>query len=144
MENSTMGKVLVSVKIENVKDLHAAEFGQLDPREVRSIEVDDALIDTGATMLSMPQRYINQLGLDRIRTRRARTANGVADFGVYSLVQLTIQGRDCRVDVAEVSDDCPVLIGQIPLECLDFVVDLNGQRLIGNPDHGGEHMIDLF
>ena len=144
MENSTMGKVLVSVKIENVKDLHAAEFGKLEPSEVRSVEVDDALIDTGATMLSMPQRFIKQLGLDRIRTRRARTTNGVAEFGVYSLVQLTIQGRDCRVDVAEIADDCPVLIGQIPLECLDFVVDPIGQQLIGNPDHGGEHMIDLF
>ena len=98
----------------------------------------------GATMLSMPERYIQQLGLDRIRTRRARTTNGVAEFGVYSLVQLTIQGRDCRVDVAEVADDCPVLIGQIPLESLDFVVDPIGQQLIGNPEHGGEHMIDLF
>ena len=29
-----------------------------------------------------------------------------------------------RSDVSEVPDDCPVLIGQIPLESLDFVVDL--------------------
>jgi len=36
------------------------------------------------------------------------------------------------------------LIGQIPLELLDFVVDPFGQRLVGNPDHGGEHMIDMF
>jgi hypothetical protein len=37
-----------------------------------------------------------------------------------------------------------VLIGQIPLEALDFVVDPIGQRLIGNPEHNGEHMIDIF
>jgi hypothetical protein len=36
------------------------------------------------------------------------------------------------------------LIGQIPLEMLDFVVDPTGQKLIGNPDHFGEQMIDLF
>lgn len=144
MENTTMGKVLVTAKIENMEDVVAVKLGKLTPSEVRSVEVDDALIDTGATMLSMPRRYIQQLGLDRIRTRRARTTNGVADFGVYSLVQVTIQGRDCRVDVAEIADDCPVLIGQIPLESLDFVVDPIGQRLIGNPDHGGEQMIDLF
>jgi hypothetical protein len=36
------------------------------------------------------------------------------------------------------------LIGQTPLELLDFVVDPIGQRLIGNPDHGGEQMIDVF
>jgi hypothetical protein len=30
------------------------------------------------------------------------------------------------------------------LELLDYVVDPVGGRLIGNPDHGGEHMMDLF
>jgi hypothetical protein len=48
------------------------------------------------------------------------------------------------VDVAEIPDDCPVLIGQIPLEGLDFVIDPVAQRLIGNPEHGGEHMADLY
>ena len=38
----------------------------------------------------------------------------------------------------------PVLVGQIPLEGLDFVVDLANQRLIGNPAHGGEHIIELY
>jgi hypothetical protein len=36
------------------------------------------------------------------------------------------------------------LIGYIPLELLDFVVDSKNQRLIGNPDHGGEFMIDMY
>jgi hypothetical protein len=44
----------------------------------------------------------------------------------------------------EVPDSVPVLIGQIPLERLDFVVDPKGQRLIGNPAHDGEYMIDAF
>jgi hypothetical protein len=37
-----------------------------------------------------------------------------------------------------------VLIGQVPLELLDFVVDPRGQKLIGNPEHGGEQMIEIF
>jgi hypothetical protein len=36
------------------------------------------------------------------------------------------------------------MIGQVPLELLDFVVDPVGQRLIGNPEHGGKHMMDMF
>ena len=35
-------------------------------------------------------------------------------------------------------------IGQIPLEGLDFTADPVGQRLIGNPQHDGEHMIDVL
>ena len=38
----------------------------------------------------------------------------------------------------------PVLIGQIPLELLDWVVDPKGQRLIGNPEHGGEQIMEVF
>jgi len=36
------------------------------------------------------------------------------------------------------------LIGYIPLELFDFVVDPGNQRLIGNPLHHGEHIIDLL
>ena len=54
-----------------------------------------------------------------------------------------MQGRDCLSDVTEIPDDCPVLIGQISLESLDFVVDLAGRRLIGNPEQSGRPIIEL-
>jgi hypothetical protein len=57
---------------------------------------------------------------------------------------LTIQGRACSVDVSEVAEDCPVLIGYVPLELLDFVVNPKAQSLIGNPEHGGEFMFDIL
>jgi hypothetical protein len=63
---------------------------------------------------------------------------------VYEAVRLTIDGRFCSVDVMEVPDDIPVLVGQIPLEMLDLVVDPQGRRLTGNPAHNGEHILDLF
>ncbi len=63
---------------------------------------------------------------------------------IYGPVRLTIAGRQCSVDVSEVADTCPVIIGYVPLELLDFVVDPKGQRLIGNPDHGGEFMFDMY
>jgi hypothetical protein len=65
-------------------------------------------------------------------------------FGIYSPVQLTVQGRDCTVEVAELPEECPPLIGVIPLEILDFVVNRKSQTLTGNPAHGGEQMYDMF
>jgi predicted aspartyl protease len=144
MENATMGKVLVTAKIENLYDLLEVREGRITPDKVRSIEVTDAFVDTGATLLSMPKRMITQLGLFPLRTRRARTSAGPVTVQVYGSVRLTIQGRDCPSDVTELPEDCPVLIGQIALESLDFVVDPIGQRLIGNPAHGGEHIIELY
>lgn len=144
MENATMGKVLVTAKIENLHDLLDVRAGKLAADKIRTIEVTDALVDTGATLLSMPKRLIAQLGLFPLRARQARTSAGPVTVQIYDAVRLTIQGRDCTSDVSELPDDCPVLIGQVPLELLDFVVDPIGQRLIGNPAHGGEHIIELY
>ena len=70
------------------------------------------------------------------------TGGGMAEM--YSAVRLTIQGRSCTMDVMEVPDEVNVLIGQIPLEHLDFVVDLRDRKLVGNPAHGGEHVYELY
>jgi predicted aspartyl protease len=144
METSTMGKVLITAKIESLEDLYGVELGHLSSDQVRRVEVKDALVDTGATILSMPKRLIDQLGLRPTRTRRARTSAGPVTLQMYGTARLTIQERDCLTEVAEVPDDCPVLIGHLPLEWLDFVVDPVNQRLIGNPEHGGEQMLDMF
>ena len=138
------GKVTVPARIENIYDLNDVRKGDLSEKQVRTVEVPDALIDTGATLLSLPSRFIVQLGLRRHRTQSARTAAGILSFGIYDAVRLTVQQRECVVEVAEVPDDCPVIVGQIPLESLDFVVDPSGQKLLGNPEHGGKQMIDLF
>lgn len=144
MEIVTMGKVTVPARIENLDDLYSLRKGDRTASDVRTIEVTDALVDTGATMLSVPGKLIRQLGLNRHRTWTARTSAGTVEFGIYDAVRLTVQERDCIIEVAEVPNDCPVLIGQVPLEMLDFVVDPVGQKLIGNPDHGGKQMIDMF
>ena len=139
-----MGKVLVAAKIQNLGDLFAAKQGLLPPQEVCTVDVAEALVDTGATGLSMPKSLLAALGLEHLRTRTARTSAGHVQVRVFGTVRLTVQGRDCPCDVTELPDDCPVLIGQIPLEAMDFVVDPAGQRLIGNPAHGGEHVIELY
>jgi clan AA aspartic protease len=139
-----MGRVVVKVRIENLRDLFSVREGKLKAEEARAMEVDDALVDTGATMLSLPPRLIKKLGLKKFSSRRMRTAQGTADFNIYDAVRLTIQGRICTIDVSEVAKDCPVLIGQVPLEMLDFVVDPKGQKLIGNPEHGGKFMHDMY
>lgn len=145
MGTTAMGKVVVAAKVENLSDLFEVHQGRRQPDEVRAVELPEALVDTGATYLSLPRRYVRQLGLIRFERRRARTSSGrMVTFDLYGTVQLTVQGRTCRVDVSQVSDKCPVWIGQVPLEQLDFVVDAKNRLLIGNPEHGGEQMFDRF
>jgi predicted aspartyl protease len=144
METATMGKVLVAARLENLEDVYKASHGALPVEQVRAVDVGDALIDTGATGLLLPRRLIAQLGLAMLRTRQARTIAGHVEVSIYRAVRLTVQGRDCISDVGEISDELPVVIGQVPLELMDWVVDPKRQRLIGNPEHGGEQMIDVL
>jgi predicted aspartyl protease len=144
METATMGRVLVEATIENLEDLWAVKRGLMAPDQVRRVTITDALADTGAAMLSLPTRLIRQLGLTKTGRRRVNSSLGIREADVYDAVRLTIQGRDCPLDVMEVPDTVPVLIGQIPLERLDLVVDLQSRRLTGNPAHGGEHIIEAY
>ena len=144
METQTMGKVQVTARIENLEDLYKVKQGSIGLEAVRRVEITDARVDMGATILYMPGRLIRQLGLSPLKVRQARTSAGQVPVQIFGTVRLTIQGRDCPTDVSELPDDCPVLIGQVPLELLDFVVDPAGQKLIGNPEHGGEHILELY
>jgi predicted aspartyl protease len=144
VETATLGKILVKARIENLFDVEDMAKGLITADRVRRIEIEDARVDTGATYLAMPKALIDQLALRKLRVSLARTASGMASFGIYGPVRLTIQGRDCIIEVSELADGCPVLVGVVPLEMLDYVVDPKSQRLIGNPEHGGEWMIDMY
>jgi len=145
METETMGRVTTEATIESLKDLWAVERGLLSDDQVRRVTVSDALVDTGATLLSMPTRLIRQLGLSSRAEKQVLSSNGmITQVAMYDAVRLTVQGRDCTMDVLEVSDGVPVLIGQLPLEHLDLVVDLRNRTLIGNPAHGGEHVYEMY
>jgi predicted aspartyl protease len=145
MENTTVGRVTVAARIENVVDLYNAKAGIITESQIHHLDVPEALVDTGCTYLAMPRRMVQQLGFtEPFTTYQFRTTKRSVTSNAYGPVRLTVQDRFCNVDVVEVDDDCPVLIGQVPLELLDFVVDPRGQRLIGNPRHGGQQMFEMY
>jgi len=137
-----MGKVFVKIKLTNLRDsfLKTAGARRDNPREV---EVE-ALVDTGATSLYLKPSVIRALGLEKVETIISQTSNGPASRGVYEPVRLEVQGRHGNFDVGDVGEDVPNLIGQIPLEYLDFVVDSKRRKLVSNPEHGGQQMIEQY
>jgi predicted aspartyl protease len=145
VENETMGRVLSAAKIENIVDLYNAEKGLIPPEQVHRVEVDNALVDTGSTYIGMPRRLIQQLGLDKpYRRRKSQTAKGDMDADMYGPVRLTVMDRIYHGDITEVHEKCPVLIGQLALEGLDLVIDPARRCLMGNPEHGGEHIVEMY
>lgn len=144
MEAMEMGRVLTNATVENYGDLWDVQKGVLTDDKVRRLEIIDALVDTGSTTLALPTHMIDQLGLRWSTEKTAITSGGKRQIAVYGPVRVTILGRFCTVDVMEVPDDVPPLIGQIPLEMLDLVIDPRQRSLTGNPAHGGEHVLELL
>src|SRR6266481_12283 len=99
MQKQAMGKTLVKARITNIYDWLNVKAGKMKPDEVRSIEVEDALVDTGAKIVSMPKRLIQQLGLQHFGIRPSTTAVGDVPCSLYAGVRLELQGRECTSDV---------------------------------------------
>ncbi|HEY3789577.1 MAG TPA: aspartyl protease family protein [Urbifossiella sp.] len=144
MENGSMGRVLTEATVYNLGDLIEVERGKLAANDVRKVVIPEALVDTGATTLSMPRSLLDQIGLTKRYEKRAITAGGERTMSVYGTARVVIMGRDCVTDVVEVPEGNPVLIGQIPLEMMDWVVDLQSRKLIGNPAHGGDQILEMY
>ena len=86
METDVMGRVLTEATIENLEDLWAVKRGLLPPEQVRKISIADALVDTGATLLSLPTQLIRQLGLSKTASKRVTSSIGLAEAAVYDAV----------------------------------------------------------
>ena len=138
-----MGKVTVTFTATNYDDLSDVTRNRTK-RKPRSVQAD-ALVDTGATRLYLQNRVIEALGLRAMGQITSRTMSDRAERRiVYSPVQLEIQGRHGLFDVVQLPNTRPNIVGQIPLEHLDWVVDMRGRKLIPNPEHKHGELADEF
>ena len=84
-----MGRVTTEAAIENLNDLWAIESGILTSDQARRVTIPDALVDTGATLLSLPTNIIQQLGLTRTVSKRVTSSIGVKSFRQRFLARLS-------------------------------------------------------
>ena len=131
------------IELENLKDLHAVELGVRKSEDVRRLTIENALVDTGATGLCLPKSLIEQLGLTPLRSIGVQTANGPAERTVYSEVRYTVLERSYSIQVTDLPEDAPVLVGHMILEALDLCVDMR-KGLIHNPANGGVWTIKML
>lgn len=128
------GAVKVTLTLSNFYDEEGARHGLLRPDQIRRTSVE-ALVDTGATRLVLPKATAEALGLTilgqvgvRFADERTETRDRVG------IVVVELMGRRTEVDAIVEPSRSVALLGQIPLESLDFWVDPSGQRLVPNPE----------
>ena len=112
-----MGHVRIKVKLANFQNWNQA------------VEVEDALVDTGATFTTIPRSIADQLSLQAYSRQRTRTAAGSIEID-QSYAYLEYDGHSTITPVW-ISDTYPgVLIGVFTLEGMALAVDPKNGRLV--------------
>ncbi len=129
-----MGKVITTLTVTNRLDQGKAEDGLIPLEQVRSVTLENVLVDTGATTLCLPPDVIAQLGLKLLKEVRVDTALGASSARIFQDAKISILGREGTFECLEVTSSKYPLLGVIPMEMLGIEVDLKNQRLIVLPD----------
>jgi len=124
-----MGKIHTKLSIINNIDEILSEENVISKDKIRSCSIEDVLIDTGATTLALPARYIAQLGLKFMKTVAVSTATGISERKIYQNVKVRLMERETICECIELPDDTQPLLGVIPLEAMGVELDLQSQKL---------------
>jgi clan AA aspartic protease len=133
-EAPSMGEIVVRIELENVVDRDRATAGDISEATVRSYTMN-ALVDTGAVMLSLPQDVVEHLGLKIRRTVVVTYADErKEERPVAGPVTVKIGERFMNTDCIVGPPLSEALIGQVILEELDLVADCQKRTLTPRPE----------
>lgn len=127
--NEKMGRITTSLVITNRLDQGLANRGIIRAEEVRSLTLNDVLVDTGATTLCLPSNIIEQLGLELLKEVDVETATGIGKARIFQDAKVSLCGREGTFECLELLGGNAPLLGVIPLEALGIELDLKNQRL---------------
>ena len=125
-----MGNVFAEITVKNVKDMGLAQDGHITENNVRSVTLT-AIVDTGAASLVINEEIFKQLGLSVVKTRNINLAGGgKTECKVTDPVHIQWKDRFAVVN-AVVLPGGKTLLGVIPLEFMDLMVDPINRELVG-------------
>jgi clan AA aspartic protease len=132
--DNEMGLVYAEIELTSHDDLVLQRRGFLPKDQIKRLKVN-ALVDTGAYMLVINEHVKAQLDLPLIEEQVFRLADdSELTAEIVGPVEIRFENRSTTVRAAVLPGDVEVLLGSIPMEDLDVVVDPKRQRLVVNPE----------
>ena len=117
-----MGILYANIKLSNPVNV------EFQPIEVSS------LVDSGALHLCIPEHLRNQLGLKELEKREVPIADGSKKLCSYvGPVKIEFKNRSCFTGALVIGDTS--LLGAIPMEDMDLVINPAKLSLTVNPDN---------
>lgn len=128
-----MGYVYADIQLTNEDDLAFYRRGWAAENELRRVTTT-ALVDSGAYDLVINKEVQARLQLPIIGKRPVTLADEtVVEVDLVGPVEVRFETRVAILTALVVPEAEEVLLGAIPLECLDVIIDPLRERLLVNP-----------
>ena len=131
-----MGIVRAEITLKNVNDILRAKDGHIKKKNIRTITVS-ALVDSGAWTMVINDATREKLGLEIGRTAPGTLADGTKNrYKLTSPLEITWKDRSVICEALVVPTAKENLLGAIPMEAMDVMINPRGEELVGV--HGDE------
>ncbi len=129
-----MGMIHAELELINTIDLAMVRRKLIDESKVRKVTVV-ALVDSGAYMMFINEPIKEQLGLDIIDEQVVELATGQKErLKITEPIEVIFLNRSTSCRALVLPGDAEILLGSIPMEDLDVIIDPKTQKLALPPD----------
>ena len=136
-----MGSVYAEITLKNAVDVGNLKRGTIKKKEIRQTTVK-ALVDTGAPTLFINEDTRQLLGLELCGAKPVRMANGTRDtVKIAEPIEVHWENRKMTCQPRVLPGIRKIILGLIPLEDMDLMVDPTKQVLTGAH---GKKAIDML
>lgn len=130
-----MGQIYAEIELINGMDRALAMKHIIGEEEIKRMCITP-LVDTGAMMLCINESIQEVLQFPVVESKKVQLANGsVIECDMVGYVQLRFKNRNTECRAIVLPGDYEPLLGALPLEEMDVLIDPLRQRLIVNPAH---------
>jgi clan AA aspartic protease len=128
-----MGYVYAEIELTSEKDLLSYQDGNLPEDKIKRVTVR-ALVDSGAYNLVINEEIKDQLNLPVRGTQTIKLADEtLLEVEIVGPVEVRFEDRTTSVRAYVLPGLEEILLGAIPLEGLDVIIDPLRERLLVNP-----------
>lgn len=130
-----MGLVYAEIDLISVEDTFLHRRGVLDKDQIKHVRVN-ALVDSGAYNLCINETVQTQLDLPFIEKQIVTLADDtLIEVDFVGPVDIRFENRSTTVRALVLPGDAEVLLGAIPMEDMDVLINPREQKLVVNPKH---------
>lgn len=120
------------IEIISSNDLALWQAGYTQEEQIKRVRVR-ALVDSGASMLTIPASVSNQLNLSIVACQQAELADGsLISVEVVEPVEIRFENRKAISTALVIPREAEVLLGAIPMQAMDVLIDPKQERLTVN------------